>query len=125
LSPLWDNWRILALCELEIGADKGIDARSIERLPAAGSMAFIEMFIAMARYCKTIAAGDTGASIRAGSIVIAASRISHTALGEKGTVRFVDADIETKRQQILRCDRPSLTFPRSRRRLRMRDRLAL
>ena len=101
LNPLWDSWRILALCELEIGADKGVETRSIDRLPAAGSMASIEMFIAMARYCKTIAAGDTSMSIRAGSIAIAASRSSQAALGDKATVRVVDADIEAKRQQIL------------------------
>jgi hypothetical protein len=101
LKPLSDYWRILALCELEIGADNGVDRRSIARLPPAGSMAFIEMFIAMARYCKVIAAGDIAASFRAGSTAIAASRISQAAMAERATVRIVDADIEKKRQQIL------------------------
>ena len=114
LKPLWDNWRILALCELEIGVDKGIDARSIERRPAAGSMASIEMFMAMARYCKTIAAGDTAASLWAGSTAIAASRISQAVLGERTMVRIVDADIEAKRQQILTDpDAASLEFLRT------------
>ena len=74
-------------------------------------MAFIEMFIAMARYCKTIAAGDTAASLRTGLIAIAASRISQTALGETTMVRIVEADIEARRQQILTDpDAASLEF---------------
>jgi hypothetical protein len=114
LKPLWDNWRILALCELEIGTDKGIDARSIARLPASGSMAFIEMFIAMARYSKTIAADNIARSFQAGSIAISASQISRAALGENPTIRVVDAEIETNRQQILADpDAASLEFLRT------------
>jgi hypothetical protein len=101
LKPLSDNWRILALCELEVGADRGVDRRSIERLPPAGGLAFIEMFIAMARYCKAIVAGDLAVSFLSGSTAIAVSCISQTALAEARTVRVLEADIEKKRQQIL------------------------
>jgi len=80
---------------------KGIETRSIKRLPAEGGMGFIEMFIAMARYCKTIPVDDIAASFFAGSTAIAATRISHDALGENATRRVVGAEIEEKRQEIL------------------------
>jgi hypothetical protein len=101
LKPLWDNWRILTLCELEIGADRRIETRSNKRLPAVGGMAFIEMFIAMARYCNTIPVNDIAASFLAGSTAIAVTRISNAALGEDATRRVVGAEIEEKRQDIL------------------------
>lgn len=65
-------------------------------------MAFIEMFIAMARYCRAISAGDIPASFRKGLIAVAASRISHEALANEATeIRVVDADLQAKCQQIL------------------------
>jgi hypothetical protein len=53
LKPLADNWRILALCEIEIGVDMGVERRSLAKQTGPG-VPSVEMFIAMARYARAI-----------------------------------------------------------------------
>lgn len=57
LKPLAHNWRILALCEIELGLDLGIQRRSLGKQGGPG-LAPIEMFIAMARYSRSIINGS-------------------------------------------------------------------
>jgi hypothetical protein len=56
LKPLADNWRILALCEIEIGVDMGVEKRSLAKQTGSG-IPSVEMFIAMARYARAIVDG--------------------------------------------------------------------
>lgn len=56
LKPLAHNWRILALCEIELGLDLGIERRSLAKQSGPG-LASVEMFIAMARYSRAIING--------------------------------------------------------------------
>lgn len=57
LKPLAYNWRILALCEIELGIDVGVERRSLTK-QAGESLASIELFIAMARYSRAIVSGE-------------------------------------------------------------------
>ena len=66
LKPLADNWRILALCEIESGVDVGVEKRSLAKQTGSG-MPSVEMFIAMARYARSIVDGSTlGEAFRLG-----------------------------------------------------------
>ena len=56
LKPLAYNWRILALCEIELGVDVGIERRSLAKQIGPG-LASVEMFIAMARYARAVTSG--------------------------------------------------------------------
>jgi hypothetical protein len=74
LKPLADNWRILALCEIELGLDLGIERRSLAKQTGA-SLASVEMFIAMARYARAVSNGkDFRTAFRLGLLAIAAYR---------------------------------------------------
>ncbi|MBP0111065.1 hypothetical protein [Bradyrhizobium vignae] len=57
LKPLADNWRILALCEIELGIDVGIESRSLTKQIGPG-VALVEMFIARARYARSVVDED-------------------------------------------------------------------
>lgn len=71
LKPLSANWRILAICEIEIGADLGIERRSIAK-QAGPPLSSVELFIAQARYQRAILDGDTIAVFRRGAIAASA-----------------------------------------------------
>jgi hypothetical protein len=57
LKPLAYNWRILALCEIELDVDVGIERRSLAKQTGSG-LSSVEMFIAMARYAGAITSGS-------------------------------------------------------------------
>jgi hypothetical protein len=72
LKPLSYNWRILALCEIELGVDSGVERRSTAK-QAGPAMASVEMFIAMARYAHALSnGGDPEATFRMGLLAISA-----------------------------------------------------
>ncbi|MGA2794449.1 MAG: hypothetical protein ABSE69_13120 [Roseiarcus sp.] len=74
LKPLAYNWRMLALCEIELGVDVGIERRSLAK-QTGPSLASIEMFIAMARYAHAVTSGsDFTDAFRLGLLAIAAYR---------------------------------------------------
>jgi hypothetical protein len=74
LKPLAYNWRILALCEIEIGVDVGIERRSLAKQTGPG-LASVEMFIAMARYARAVTSGsDLTEAFRLGLLAIRAYR---------------------------------------------------
>lgn len=83
LKPLSYNWRILALCEIELGVDLGIERRSMAKQEGAGLIS-VEMFIAMARYARAVANKDIPSAFRLGRFALAAydtarkSRITQT-----------------------------------------------
>jgi hypothetical protein len=75
-KPLSYNWRILALCEIELGIDVGIERRSLAKQTGAG-LASIEMFIALARYARVVATGgDFAEAFRLGLLAIWSFRIA-------------------------------------------------
>ena len=85
LKPLAYNWRILALCEIELGLDLGIERRSLAKQSAPG-LASVEMFIAMARYSRAVIGGsDFTEAFRLGLVALRAYRT---------TKRFRDGDGE-------------------------------
>src|SRR5262249_17618341 len=74
LKPLAHNWRILALCEIELGLDLGIEQRSVAKQLDRG-VASIEMFIAMARYARAVSnGGDFQVAFRLGLLALSRYR---------------------------------------------------
>ena len=74
LKPLAYNWRILALCEIELGVEVGIERRSLAKQNGPG-LASIEMFIAMARYAHAVTSGsDVTEAFRLGLLAMGAYR---------------------------------------------------
>jgi hypothetical protein len=74
LKPLAHNRRILALCEIELGVDLGVERRSLAKQIGPG-LASVEMFIAMARYARAVSSGtDFTAAFRLGLLAIGACR---------------------------------------------------
>ena len=65
LTPLADNWRLLALCELQAGADAGVERRSVEK-QTSGSLESVELFIAAARYGNAVARNDISGALELG-----------------------------------------------------------
>lgn len=84
LKPLAHNRRILALCEIELGLDLGIERRSLAQQSGPG-LASVEMFIAMALYSRAITSGSNFAeALRLGLIALCAYQT---------TKRFREGDI--------------------------------
>jgi hypothetical protein len=75
LKPLAYNWRILALCEIELGINVGIDSRSLAK-QVRGSLASVEMFIAMARYGQAVVKRDIMDAFRLGILAISAYKLT-------------------------------------------------
>lgn len=89
LTPLARSWRLLALCEIEIGLDLGIERRSVTKQTGPG-LALIEMFIARARYARAVANKDFSAAFRLGLLAISA----FGALQESRAVEGDEASID-------------------------------
>jgi len=75
LRPLAHNWRVLALCEIEIGVDVGIERRSMAKQTEA-DLSSVEMLIAMARYARAVANKDIAAALRLGLLAVSAYGIA-------------------------------------------------
>ena len=74
LKPLAYNWRMLALCEIEIGANVGIERRSAAKQTDGGHPG-VELFIAMARYARAVANEDIVQAFRLGLLAVSAQRV--------------------------------------------------
>jgi hypothetical protein len=74
LKPLVDNWRILALCEVELGLDVGIERRSRAKQSESG-MAAVEMLIIMARYARAVTQEDLVLAFKLGIAAASAKSI--------------------------------------------------
>ena len=70
LKPLAYNWRILALCEIEIGVDLGIERHSAAK-QIRGGLPAVELFLAMARYARAVANEDIVVAFRLGALAVA------------------------------------------------------
>ncbi len=69
LKPLAQNWRILALCEIELGVEVGIEQRSLAK-QSGPMLASVEMFIAMARYAHAVAGSDLADALELGILAV-------------------------------------------------------
>jgi hypothetical protein len=101
LKPLADNWRILAVCEIEMGIDAGIERRSQAKQRGPG-LASIEMVITTSRYARAVATNDIDAAFRLGLAAVSASRVA-AELRAAGTAeaRATPAEMESKSLQML------------------------
>jgi hypothetical protein len=101
LKPLADNWRILALCEIEMGVDAGIEGRSQikQTCPGLGS---IELLIATARYARMVAKGEIELGFRYGLAAASAKRVfAELKASGVAEVRVTPAELESKSLQTL------------------------
>lgn len=73
LKPLSDNWRILALVEIETGCEVGIEQRSLAKQTEPG-IASIELMICCARYGRTLTQGTIDETIQAGIAATSAAK---------------------------------------------------
>jgi hypothetical protein len=74
LKPLADNWRILALCEIQLGLEIGIERRSMAKQSGSG-MASVEMFIIMARYARAVTQDSLELAFKLGIAAASAKNI--------------------------------------------------
>ena len=74
LKPLAYNWRLLALCEIEMGVDACIERRSAAK-QTKGGLPAIELFIARARYGRAVANEDITAAFILGLSAASAQTI--------------------------------------------------
>jgi hypothetical protein len=92
LKPLAYNWRMLALCEIQIGADLGIERRSAVK-QIRGGLPAIEWNIAMARYAQAVANGDLIAVFRLGLLATSAQNAIAELRVANGTLQSVDVGV--------------------------------
>ena len=74
LKPLAYNWRMLALCEIQIGADLGIERRSAVK-QIRGGLPAIEWNIAMARYAQAVEKSDLIAAFSLGLLATSTQNV--------------------------------------------------
>jgi hypothetical protein len=74
LKPLEYNWRILAVCEIEIGCDVGIYQRSLAK-QTDGGLPAIEFFIIIAQYTRAVTNGDLTRAFQSGLAAVSAQRV--------------------------------------------------
>lgn len=101
LKPLADNWRILAVCEIEMGVDVGIERRSLAKQTGPGLVS-IEMVITIARYARAVASNDLEAAFRLGLAAASATRVAaELRANEAAGARATRAQMESKSLQTL------------------------
>jgi len=94
LKSLADNWRILAICEIELDIAAGIEARSLAKQSGPG-LGSIEFTIASARYARSIARGELEFGFRYGVAAVSASKLlMRLQTGSSGEVRVEPAELE-------------------------------
>ena len=105
LKPLAYNWRILALCEIEIGADLGIERRSAAK-QIRGGLRAVELFIAMSRYARAVANEDIVAAFRLGALAVSAQRVvAELRAADDGAMEPVEiGQLESKSLEMLLAD---------------------
>lgn len=101
LKPLAYNWRILSLCEIELGINVGIERRSLAK-QVGGSLVSVEMFIAMARYGRAVADRDITAAFRLSLLAISAYKVSQEfRAAEADEARVEISVLEQRAPQVL------------------------
>jgi hypothetical protein len=75
LKPLSDNWRVLAAAEAKIGAELGIDARSMAKQTGLLHLD-IETLILAHRYAGALKSGAVGEALRAGAKLLATRKLA-------------------------------------------------
>jgi hypothetical protein len=104
LKPLAYNWRMLALCEIEIGADLGIERRSATK-QIKGGLPAVELFVAMARYARAVANEDIVTAFRLGLSAVSAQRIVAELRAAEGALEPLEVgQLERKSLAILFAD---------------------
>jgi hypothetical protein len=104
LKPLAYNWRILALCEIEIGADLGIERRSAAK-QIRGGLPAVELFIAMSRYARAVANEDIVAAFRLGALAVSAQRVVAELRAAHGALEPLEiGQLESKSLEMLLTD---------------------
>ena len=104
LKPLAYNWRILALCEIEIGADLGIERRSAAK-QIRGGLPAVELFMAMARYARAVASEDIVAAFRLGALAVSAQRVVAELRAADGALEPLEiGQLESKSLKTLLAD---------------------
>jgi tetratricopeptide (TPR) repeat protein len=74
LKPLSDSWRVLAAAEAKIGAELGIDARSLAKQTGPLHLD-IETLILAYRYASAVKSGSVGEALRAGAKLVATRKL--------------------------------------------------
>lgn len=92
LKPLAYNWRMLALCEIQIGADLGIERRSAAK-QIRGGLPSIEWNIAMARYAQAVANKDLIAAFKLGLLATSTQNVIAELRLTNGTLEPVDVGV--------------------------------
>ena len=112
-KPLAYNWRMLALCEIQMDTDLGIERRSAVK-QIRGGLPAIEWNIAMARYAKAVANGDLIAAFRLGLRATSAQNVIAELRIANGTLEPVDVGVlESRSLETLIADRLSREVIRS------------
>jgi hypothetical protein len=75
LKPLSDNWRVLAAAEARIGAELGIDTRSMAKQTGPLHLS-IETLILAHRYASAVKSGAVGVALRAGAKLVATRKLA-------------------------------------------------
>jgi hypothetical protein len=102
LAPLPDVWRMLALCETELGIDAGIEARS-KNAQAGPALVAVEIFIARARYARALSNTDLQAAFRLGVVALSASKVAVKLRAGKQLRAYV-SELERKSLETLRAE---------------------
>jgi hypothetical protein len=101
LRPLADNWRILAVCEIEMAIDVGIERRSLTKQTGPG-LASTEMIIAAARYARAVASNDIETALRLGLVAVSARRVvAELKAAHPTEARASPVQMESKSLQML------------------------
>ena len=104
LKPLAHNWRMLTLCEIEIGTDLGIERRSAAK-QIRGGLPAVELFIAMARYARAVANEDIVAAFRLGLLATSAQRVVAELRAADGAPEPLEiGQLESKSLEMLLAD---------------------
>jgi hypothetical protein len=113
LKPLAYNWRILALCEIEIGADLGIERRSAAK-QIRGGLPAVELFIAMSRYARAVANEDIVAAFRLGALAVSAQRVVAELRAADGALEPLEiGQLESKSLEMLLAEAGSTEILRN------------
>ncbi len=104
LKPLADNWRILALVEIETGVDAGIEQRSLAKQTKLGVLD-IELLICCARYGRSLTSGLLPQTFRDGIASASALKVAQSTKAQPGSLARINrADLVSTPVETLLAD---------------------
>ena len=104
LKPLSVNWRVLAAAEAKIGAELGIDARSMAKQTGPLHLN-IETLILAYRYASAVKSGAVGKALRAGAKLVATRKVAANVPPDaEGNYRVVREALEVANPSELLAD---------------------